>query len=251
MDPWLEDVIEQLCISQSLIDAKLDSGKRLAIILIDNAIEFMLKAYGDTKLVGKRLSKTNWEAIKAKRDFNLLMNKVLPNSPCSIQAGTVNPYHDTRNTLYHKALPLSIERSKVAEYLKIAKQMLSELFGVQLEEKEWSARTASVKDALLGKQQLKLVVFSKTEENLVKIETSGVFMKNTEAILLGIYGLVKQLGRAPTKEELNRTLNYSGKPVEQLSSQIYQLRSHEYITKGKLSLRPKARRSLIRKFALA
>ena len=250
MDPWLEDVIEQLCIAQSLIDAKLESGKRLAIILIDNAIEFMFKAFGDTKLVGKTLSKTNWEAIKDKRDFNLLMKVVLSNSPSSIQAATINPYHDTRNTLYHKALPLSVERSKAIDYLRIARQMLSELFGVQLSEKEWGTRIASVKDAIFEKRQFKLIVFSKTEDNLVKIETS-VFLKNTEAILLGIYGLTKQLGRAPTNEELNKTLNYSGKPVEQLSTQISQLRSSGYIPKNKLSLAPKARKLLIQKFALA
>jgi len=251
MDPWLEDIIEQLCISQLLIDSKLDSGKRLAMIFIDNAIEFMLKAYGDTKLVGKTLSKSSWEAIKDKRDFNQLMNVVLPQSASQLQAGTISPYHDIRNTLYHKALPLSVERPKVIEYLKLAKQISSELFGVRLDEKEWNARIASVKGAVLEKQQLKIVVFSKTEDNLVKIETSGIFLKNTEAIPLGIYGLMKQLGRAPTNKELDQTLNYSGKSVDQLLSQIYQLRSRGYITKSKLSLTPKARKILIRKFSLA
>jgi hypothetical protein len=41
------------------------SGKRLSMIVVDNAVEFMLKAYWDTQIVSKGLMKKNdWDSKK-------------------------------------------------------------------------------------------------------------------------------------------------------------------------------------------
>lgn len=262
MEPWLGDVIEQLAVAQILSKARFDAGKRLAFILIDNAIEFMMKAYGDTRLVdqvlanppdtalaGKKLHKGRWEDVKNKRDFNLIMDWVLPNSPTSITSNKINPYHDTRNTLYHKALPLTVDPTKVSEYLNISKQLYSDLFGVTFKENEWKARIASVRNALLGEETFKPVFFSRTD-GLVRVE-SAIPLQNTQAIMLAMYGFSRQAGRTPTLDELRKVLNYSGYSVEQLSSQIKQLRNQSLVMKTSYGLTPKGRKHLIKKFSLA
>jgi len=55
LKPWLEDIIEQLATAKFLMDGETKSGKRLALIIVDNSIEYMLKAYVEAhkRLVGK------------------------------------------------------------------------------------------------------------------------------------------------------------------------------------------------------
>ncbi len=104
MDPWVEDIIEQLCLAQMLAESKVVSGNRLGMIIVDNAIEYMMKAFGDTKLVGqvlktcpepgligKQLSMTEWTKVKDKRNFSLLLDWVLPNVNTKVTASSVNP----------------------------------------------------------------------------------------------------------------------------------------------------------------
>ena len=112
MDPWVEDIIEQLCIVQMLAESKVVSGNRLGMIIVDNAIEYMMKAYGDTRLVGKaltacpesglvgtKLSMTKWTQVKDQRNFSLFLDWVLPNITTTVTASNVNPYHNSRNAL--------------------------------------------------------------------------------------------------------------------------------------------------------
>ena len=206
MEPWLGDVIEQLGAAQILSKARFDAGKRLAFILIDNAIEFMLKAYGDIRLVdhilpnppdptlvGRKLHKGQWESVK--NNFNIIMDWVLPNSPTSVSSSKISPYHDMRNTLYHKALPLTVDLTKVNEYLEVSKQLFRDLFGVALKENEWKARIASISNALLREEIFKPVFFSKTNGH-VRVE-SAIPLQNTQAILLAMYGLQGKLGERP------------------------------------------------------
>jgi hypothetical protein len=70
----------------------------------------------------------------------------------------------------------------------------------------------------------------------VKIETN-VVLKNTEAIQLAVHGLSKKLGRPPSMQELEKSLNFSGYHVDQLVSQVSQLRGRNIITKAKLALK--------------
>jgi chaperonin cofactor prefoldin len=222
----------------------------------------MLKAFGDTKLVGqivkscpnpaqtgKQLTMTEWKSIKDKRNFSLLLYWILPNVTTSLTAGTINPYHDTRNALYHQSSPLSVEQKQFEDYLGLARQALADLFAVSFDEKGWQMKKRNVGNSLFRGQQPRMVLFSATEDGLVKVETN-VVLKNTEAIQAAIHGLGKKLGRPPTTDELEKSLNYSGYHVDQLESQVSQLRKRRVITKAKLALKPSGRRRLFKKFGI-
>jgi hypothetical protein len=230
------------------------------MIIVDNAIEYMMKAYGDTKLVGqvlkacpetnlagKQLSMTKWTEVKDKRNFSLLLDWVLPNVNTAVTASSVNPYHNSRNALYHQSSPLSVEPKQFGDYLGLAKQLLTDLFVVSLDEKEWKIKVQDVKNAILKKEAVRLVAFSATEDGLVRIETN-VPLRNTEAIQLATHGLVRKLGRPPSMEELNRALHYSGHTVDKLDVQVSQLRKSKILMRGKIALTPNGRKTVLKKY---
>jgi len=245
MQTWLEeDVIEQMCIAKILRDSQTISGKRLAMIIVDNSVEYMLKAYGDTVLVPlKKVKKSEWENMKG--SFKQVLDCVATMATKFTEdPDDVFHYHDKlRNPLYHEAAPLSVEPKKIDEYLCKAKVIMNDLFSVNLSSKEWDNRIKKTLVGLGGKAKPRLVEFLKTDDGLAKIQTE-VKLKDTDAILLMIYGFGLTTGRAPSDiEELGRCLNYSGHPIKHnlLIVKISQLRSATKINKGELTLTAKQR----------
>ncbi|MBS7631874.1 hypothetical protein KEJ47_09980 [Candidatus Bathyarchaeota archaeon] len=247
MPIWTEDIIEQICIAQILRDSNTISGKRLALIIVDNAVEYMLKAYGDMNLVSQgKIKKNEWENKKG--SFKQLLDIVATNSKLTEKPDDIFNYHQLRNTLYHEAAPLSVEPKKIAEYIDKAKAILSDLFGINISEKDWNIRIQKTMIAL-SKTKPKLVDFIPTEDKLARMQTE-IKLKYTQAILLMIYGFTMITGRAPNIEELEKCLNYSGHPIdrERLVVKISQLRKASKISKGKLTLTAEARDEIKRKY---
>jgi len=250
MQTWLEeDVIEQLCIAQILKDSQTISGRRLAMIIVDNSVEYMLKAYGDTVLVPSAISPTKWQ--EKKKNFKDMLDFVAVSSKLTEKPGDIFHYHDKlRNPLYHEAAPLSVEPKKIEEYVDKAKIIMKDLFGVHLSEHEWGNRIKKTLAALSGKAKPRLVEFFKTDDNLARMQTD-VRLRDTDAILLMIYGFALITGRAPTDiGELGRCLNYSGHPIKQdrISVNVAHLRAAKKINKDELTLTTKARDAIKGKY---
>jgi len=210
----------------------------------------MLKAYGDTKLVPAGIiSKTEWQ--KKKRDFREVLDFVATHSKFTENPDDVFHYHDKlRNPLYHEAAPLSVEPNKITEYVGKAKVILKDLFGIHLSDKECDNRIKRTTLALTGKARPKLVEFFPTQDGLAKMQTD-IGLKDTEAILLMIYGFGIITGRAPANiEELGKCLNYSGHPIKQklLSVKISQQRDSNKINRDELTLTSKARDEIKNKY---
>jgi len=252
MQIWTEDIIEQICVAQILNDSNIGSGRRLSLIIVDNAVEYMLKAYGDIFLVQKRgiIEKSKWE--NKKKSFNQLIDFVAKNSskftPDPVE---IFNYHDKlRNTLYHEAAPFSVESKTVVDYIEKAKAILKDLFEIDFSKGEWEKRIQKTIIALRSKTEPKLVEFLPTGDKLVRIKTE-IKLKDTQAILLVIYGFITVNGRIPENvDEIEKCLNYSGHPIDKrkLLVKISQLRRANKISRGKLTLTAKARDKIKREF---
>jgi hypothetical protein len=250
MPTWLEeDVIEQLCIAQVLKDSQTISGRRLAMIIVDNSVEYMLKAYGDTVLVPGTISRTKWE--EKKQSFKAMLDFVAVNSNLTEKPDDIFHYHDKlRNPLYHEAAPLSVEPKKIEEYVGKSKIIMKDLFEVDLSQHEWDNRIKKTLVALSGKAKPRLVEFFKTDDNLARMQTD-IKLKDTDAILLMIYGFGLVTGRAPTDVgELGKCLNYSGHPIKQdrISVNVAHLRAAKKMNKDELTLTTKARDTVKEKY---
>ena len=249
METFLEDIIEQICVSNILMESETISGRRLGLIVVDNSIEFMLKAYGDTRLVGKVIKKREWE--NKKENFKQMLSFVALQSMLSIDLDEILRFHDVRNALYHGALPLSVEPKKITDYLDIAIKLLANLFDVKFSKKEWDAKIEKTRTAFRARVAPKLVEFSRTEDGLVKILTT-IELKDAQAILLAIYGFATIAGRVPNLEELRKSLSYSGYLIREdvLRAHITQLRKAKKpkIGKKELSLTREARKLLKKRY---
>jgi hypothetical protein len=63
---WLPDLLEQIATSMALADSGTDTGKRLSLIIVDNAFEFLMKAYVEleAQIVGTKITNKEWEQKK-------------------------------------------------------------------------------------------------------------------------------------------------------------------------------------------
>ena len=251
MQTWLDDVREELCIASILRDGKTVSGLRLAMILVDNVVEFIIKVHGESIIPSKILGRKEWEGKK--RHFEDLVGLVIPRTPASAYAGQIIDYHRIGNDLYHGSTPLTVAPDKINNYMGIARKLLELIFAFTLKDDEWKRKTAYTEALLIPKAEKKgLVNFTVTDDGLVKIVTD-LKLTDTGAIQLMIYGFLWKTGTAPKdNEELGKCLNYSGHPIQQdsLSVKISQLRKAKKINQGELTLKKKARDTIKEKYLL-
>ena len=119
---------------------------------------------------------------------------------------------------------------------------------------EWKQRTEGIRQILLPKTEVRgLVSFLGTNDGLARMQTS-LKLKDTDAILLMIYGLQLKTGNAPKDvAELEKCLNYSGHPIrmERIQVNISHLRSANKIHKGELTLTTRTRDYVKAKYSIA
>ncbi len=246
----IDDIIEQVCVSIVLMESTTLSGKRLSMIVVDNAVEFMLKAYGDTQLMSEGvIGKQDWE--RKKESFKQLLDYVFLHAKISVNAQDVFDYHNLRNGLYHEALPYSVETPKLKDYIGKAQTLLGELFGKRFTEKEWKHRIDKARQGLTAKQKAKLIEYAKVDDNHIKIVSEAPSLKDVDAICLTIHGYDVVLGRTPSLDELEASLGFSGhsiRPRDKLTNQIGQLRTRGVLNKGEYSLSSGARKRFTKKF---
>jgi len=243
-------IIEQICVATVLLESKTISGRRLAMVVNDNAVEFMLKCYGNTELVANHIiEKSVWD--KEKKSFKGVLDNVFPNAKLSPDPQDILEYHNTRNALYHEALPLSVEPGQLKDYISTSKVLLKELFMRDLTETEWKHRVAQARLGLATTKKSTLIEYEKVDDNHIKVTSENLVTKEIDAILLVVYGYARILGQNPSQEELEASLSFSGHPISprtRLQNQLGQLRHRKLLNSKELSLTRKGMEMLAKKF---
>ena len=172
----VDDITEQICVASVLLESKTVSGRRLVMVVSDNAVEFMLKCYGINESVGsERVKKSVWD--KEKGSFKWVLDTVFQNSHLSPDPQDILEYHNTRNALYHEALPLSVEPGQVKDYISKSKVLLKELFKRDLTETEWKHRIAQARLGLTKLKKSSLIEYAKVNDNPIKIVSDAPLQK--------------------------------------------------------------------------
>jgi hypothetical protein len=133
--PWASGPGEILKHGLQLLEEDSDTNRRLAMISIDNAVELMLKTFlGLPKRVtGLQISRSDYQEFS--ESFPKLLDAVERHASdkiVGIDLGEIEWYHRLRNQLYHQGNGLTVERSKVEVYAKLADTLFLNLFGVRL-----------------------------------------------------------------------------------------------------------------------
>lgn len=123
---------------------------RIAMISVDNAVELTIKTYlglpkrirGSVGPPLKRLQETG-SSFPVLLD---LLEEFAKGKLNGIDLGDIEVYHRLRNTLYHEGYGITVDPEYVDSYLQIAKVLLNNLLGLELEKDQSNLPTSSLGD---------------------------------------------------------------------------------------------------------
>jgi hypothetical protein len=251
MKEWIREVVEQICIGKILMESKIESGNRLAIIIIDNAVEFGCKFYVSyhTLLPEKELdlSQSFISVLDKIKEIGKLSDK---------ETKDIKTFHKLRNDLYHRAKLTTVKDEIIENYIMIAKELLKRLYDFSLDEIGWktlinNTRKSLTKEKIETKEPVSYEKVEIEGMKLIRMKTH-VDLKDVDSIMLVIYGFWLNYARAPERTELEKSLLVSGHGIGKniLKVRISQLRSSGYLEKNKLELKRKALEKLRKKFLI-
>jgi hypothetical protein len=249
---WTEDAIEQIATAELLNAANTSTGERLAFIICDNAVEYMMIAYTEMEkhLVHTKIKPPQWE--QAKRSFHsLLAFTVAQESKLTTHQGDIQSFHNTRNDLYHTGTPLTVKSAHVSKYLAIAKETVEILFGEKLSQGDWEKKVASLNHALAAKagKAIKAAVTIEAKNGFVQVETSAT-LTTPEILCVVIEAFNSKMGMPPTLEQLQTSLALSHAAHlsgNNLSKRISDARKKGLIQKERLALTVKGNKLVSKK----
>lgn len=251
MKAHVEDAIEQIATAELLNMANTSTGERLALIICDNAVEYMMIAFIELEklLVHKTIKAKDWE--QKKQQFHELLGfTVSSEGKLAAYQGDIQVWHNIRNKLYHTGIPLSVKAAHVTKYLNIAKTTLGILFGQNLSSDEWAKKVATVNQVISRKTgtTIKAIVRVVVKDNAVQVEISTV-LKNHEILCVVLDAFATVFGKTPTIPELEQSLALSHAAYlkgPNLSKRIYDCRKKKFILKD-MSLTPKGQKLVAEK----
>lgn len=238
LQPWVEDVVEQLALADILHRSGSASVRRLALIIVDNAVEIAFKTYVefDKGLDYFNLKWRKWEE-DYKPSFKSTLQLVSAKSGAKIDEKLVLGYHDTRNQLYHDPKLLSVEADDVGRYLHEARSLVDQLFALNFSSADWTTSAGTVAGEVFPKVVPPKIAVIRKEDGTLKIE--GILgLRDTHAVSVIIQKLLDTTGKVPSFRELRATLKSSGKSPSNLSDCILRLRKRGILKKRELSLTP-------------
>jgi hypothetical protein len=133
--PWATGPAELLRHALSLLRKDTDSNRRIAMILLDNAVEQAIKTFLSLprRVTGTTISRKRIAEIG--ESFPMLLDALeefAPERVRDLDLGAVEWYHRLRNELYHQGFGLTVEREKVEVYSELAQVIYRSLFGVEI-----------------------------------------------------------------------------------------------------------------------
>jgi hypothetical protein len=249
---WLNDLVEQIATSMILAESGTDTNKRLSLIIVDNAFEFLMVAYVEleAQLVGKTITNKDWE--QRKRDFEQVLDFVYSQFNITASKTDILAYHKLRNKLYHDGKPFSINEEKISEYATLLKTMLFDLQKYKLDDDHWRKIAHNLFKKIAQKEaQTKIVITYSNENGQTRFITDAT-MKDTEAIMHTINAYSHYFSGEPSFVEVEGILIRSHHALEKsvISKRLDHLRTEKKMLKTKRLLDPKAVETLRKKFAI-
>lgn len=252
MKAWLRDIPDQLALALVVARSGISCGERIALIVVDNAVEYMLVAFIEShrRLVRKAISKKDWD--EKKRHFEPLLDFIVAHCPTlASHRDDILNFHELRNSLYHTGQPVSVNKQKVEDYLALARQTFEKLFGVSFKDNDVEQTASRIHTALLRetRRETSATVTLKKENGFVRFET-GAKPTNSDAICLVLYGFGREFLRPPSFNEVLESLRASGFSLTQkiLSSRLYELRKKGWVRQDELALTSSGRKHLVKHY---
>lgn len=134
--PWASGPKEILRHGLDLLRFDSESNRRLAMIIVDNAVELTIKTFlGLPKRInGIQVTRARYQEIS--ESFPKLLDALEEFASSKLEGinlGEIEWYHRLRNQLYHQGNGLTVEKDKVTIYSELAKLLFLRLFNEALD----------------------------------------------------------------------------------------------------------------------
>lgn len=134
--PWISGPREILQHAIELVDTGSEASYRIAFLIIDNAVELMMKTFLSlpARITGVKVGRK--EVDENFSNFPRLIELIescAPEKFNNISINEIEWYHRLRNQLYHQGNGLTIEQEKVDKYLELAKKLFFSLFDQEIQ----------------------------------------------------------------------------------------------------------------------
>lgn len=130
--PWSHGSQESLAFARTVSTFGTDAGKRVAFVLIDNAVEAALKGYFSLPTRARGGSRVE---ITDRTDFGDLFRafqETFPDGLPGVDINSLTHWHGIRNTLYHRGNGITADEVQVPAYFDAAVALASALFGIDM-----------------------------------------------------------------------------------------------------------------------
>lgn len=125
--PWASGPAEILKHAVGLLEKDSDANRRIAMILIDNAVEQAIKTYLSLPRRVTGINVPRRQLAEISESFPALLDSIEEHA-----ADKLEGCHRLRNELYHQGFGLTVERDKVEVYAELAQILYRNLFGHDL-----------------------------------------------------------------------------------------------------------------------
>jgi len=257
MTIWLDDLLDQISTAIVLAESGTETGKRLSFIIVDNAVEYLMKAYveSEARLVGqgmgKKIAKSDWE--KKKRNFEDVLDFVYVEFKINASKTDILSYHNVRNKLYHDGLPISVNLRTIYRYMDQLKLLLKDLHDFEMTNDQWIKAAHDISKLIVGEEakSSRNVIKYINQNGLIRFETD-LSLADTVAISHAINAFSNNNGTEPSVEDIEIILAMSGHPLEGsvIRKRLDHLRSSGKLLLTKRLLKPSSVNDLKKKFVI-
>lgn len=134
--PWASGPKEILRHGLDLLRRESESNRRLAMIIVDNAVELTIKTFLGLpkRITGIHVPRARYQEIS--ESFPKLLDAIEEFASSKLEGidlGEIEWYHRLRNQLYHQGNGLTVEKDKVTVYSELAKLLFLRLFDEALD----------------------------------------------------------------------------------------------------------------------
>ncbi len=137
--PLIKEMIEQICLSLALKGCNRDPSNRLALTILDNSVETILKFYAVSYGLLKEAEINSSEAFVSILDKIKNQNKIV-----SYEENDIIKYHNILEE-FHSKDNFMIENGIIDEYIILAKILLARLYGYRASKLEWENMVGEVR----------------------------------------------------------------------------------------------------------
>lgn len=199
--PWISGILDNLIAVKLILDTNIEHRNRIALIILDNALEVAFKDY----LSKVKKLKIKKEDLQHRKQLHKIVKKQTKNIFDEDTWERVEFFYELRCDFYHEEVSKTITDTKIKEFYDVVEFIVDSLFAIEsrnllrgkdelfdIEPQTTSKRSFSINKI---KEQINLIVIAVGEGSISSAKDVQDFLKQKGARIIPQVGVInKNLG---------------------------------------------------------